>query len=414
MKWFIDWVTIKLSPLMNRLSENYWIQGLYKAKLRTLPMIFVGSVISVYMVVYAHVPWLLDLSDIRLYTYGLISLFMVYMIPYYTLMLKDDSRHKYIAGCTGISIYMILVNPIVTEMGHVYQFSNFGAGGMFVAIIAGTFTAKIFILFEKFTITKYFKNFPETLVDGTDSVLPILVAVFTAWFIVIFLEFDLYKYMVNMLMPLQSIAQTFFGFVILSFLPVVFYSMGISNWVMAPIVNPVFNGAILMNTLAGAQNIFTNETWIAYINLGGKGATLGLTLLLLFSKSKSLKTLGMASIVPSVLNISEPVSFGIVIWNPTLMIPMWINGLVLPIITYLFVKIGIAPAPTTAFSMWYMPIGISAWMMTQSLGALLLVVVNLGISMMIWYPFVKSIEKKGELKREQRKMDEIKPIESMS
>ena len=46
------------------------------------------------------------------------------------------------------------------------------------------------------------------------------------------------------------------------------------------------------------------------MNIGGTGATLGLNILMLFSKNKSTKKLGQLAILPSVLNINAPIIFG--------------------------------------------------------------------------------------------------------
>src|SRR5699024_9421385 len=99
------------------------------------------------------------------------------------------------------------------------------------------------------------------------------------------------------------------------------------------ITTPIFLDAIQQNmdaVAAGGEavNIVTSESvfTLAFISLGGMGVTLGLNLLMLFSKSDDLKTLGRIFIGPSIFNINEPLMFGgPVIFNPVLMLPMWIN-----------------------------------------------------------------------------------------
>ena len=84
-----------------------------------------------------------------------------------------------------------------------------------------------------------------------------------------------------------------------------------------------------------------------YLWIGGVGCTLSLCLLMMFiCKSSELKALGRACVVPGIFNINEPIIFGAIAWNPLLMLPMWLQGIILPIVTYIFTKvIPFAPHP---------------------------------------------------------------------
>ena len=174
--------------------------------------------------------------------------------------------------------------------------------------------------------------------------------------------------------------------------------MGISGWVFQPIINPIVLVAITANAeavasgLAAAQT-FTNEATYAWLSLGGRGATLPLSIMLLFAASKRLKALGKAAIVPSVLNINEPIVFGCVAWNPILMIPMWITAIVLPLITYLAQVTGLVVIPTEVFNMWYCPVFISSWLVNHSVSGLVLTAINLAVAALIYFPFFKAYDK---------------------
>lgn len=409
MKKFLDWMSSKVAPKMEELTNNVWLSALQTSIMRTLPMILVGSLITVYNVVRNFAPGIPDLTPIRDYTFGLISIFIVFLIPFMVMELKKKHRMKHIAGFTAISLYMIMVNPEITEAGRLYDFSSFGAGGMFVAIIAGLTTAVVMNLFSSFSFFSEDSVVPDFVRQWFDSMLPVAVVVTLGWFIVLFLGFDLFTFIVNVFSPLNNIAQSLPGMVLLYFIPTVFYSMGISGWVFQPILNPIMLMAITANidaVTAGGSADFPNtlETMYAFLSLGGRGATLPLAVMILFARSKRLKALGKASIVPSVLNINEPVVFGVIAWNPIMMIPMWITGLVLPLVTYFALSTGLVAIPAEVFNMWYVPVGISAWLITRSISAIVLVAVNLGIAALIWYPFYRLYDVQ-ELKKENE--DEI-------
>ena len=229
MEKFMNWMGDVVAPKMEALTANAWLSAMQKAIIKTLPMVLVGSLITIYNVIKNFIPSLPVLTSLRDYTFGLISLFMVFLIPYYVLELKKNHKMKHIAGFTGIALFMILVNPEITDAGYVYQFSSFGAGGMFVAIVAGLFTAFIMNLYSKFTFFKGDSVVPDFVKEWFDSMLPIATVVLIGWLFVIQLGFDLYTAIVNLFTPLNAIAQSLPGMILLYLLPTILYSMGISG-----------------------------------------------------------------------------------------------------------------------------------------------------------------------------------------
>ena len=77
------------------------------------------------------------------------------------------------------------------------------------------------------------------------------------------------------------------------------------------------------------------------------------------------------------------------------MLPMWIQGLVISAMTYIFTKvIPFAPIPRIQFDLWYCPYPISTFISTQgSIIGVLFAIVTFIVSGLIWYPFFKTYEK---------------------
>src|SRR5699024_6418859 len=85
-----------------------------------------------------------------------------------------------------------------------------------------------------------------------------------------------------------------------------------------------------------------------------------------------------------------PVIFGSPIaFNPILMIPMWLNGIIMPAITYLVLQLGVVTIPSDVLQLWYLPIGVSTYLVNTDLRGLILLAVLLVVSFIIWYPFFK-------------------------
>ena len=70
------------------------------------------------------------------------------------------------------------------------------------------------------------------------------------------------------------------------------------------------------------QHIFTFGLFYGILCVTGSGLTLGLNILMMRSKAKSLSSVGKVSIIPSLFGINEPLIFGTpIILNPFMFIP---------------------------------------------------------------------------------------------
>lgn len=128
--------------------------------------------------------------------------------------------------------------------------------------------------------------------------------------------------------------------------------------------------------------------------MGGVGATLTLNLLMLFSKSKGLKTIGKLTIVPSIFNINEPIMYSApVVMNPLLMVPMWINAITGPTIVYLAMYTDLLNIPSKMIQVGQIPAPFSSVMITEDLRAILVYILLFGVYLVTWYPFFKVFER---------------------
>lgn len=81
------------------------------------------------------------------------------------------------------------------------------------------------------------------------------------------------------------------------------------------------------------------------------------------------------------------------------MVPMWLQGLIPPILVWLLTKtIRFAPIPMNQFELWYTPYPLATWITTRSLSAIVLMLLVFAVSAVIWYPFFKVHEHQSLLK----------------
>lgn len=177
---------------------------------------------------------------------------------------------------------------------------------------------------------------------------------------------------------------------------------GIHGSSVVPFMDALATAANEQNMAAMAAgsalpNIYTTGL-LNSIQMGGIGATLGLGILLFFlAKSKRYKQLSRVAIVPQIFNIGEPLLFGIpIMLNPLLFIPYMLGVIANTCIAYGSVAIGLCARFTGVNPSWTMP-GILQGILTCSVpwqGAVLQIVI-LAVDMLIWYPFVKMIDKQA-------------------
>ena len=148
--------------------------------------------------------------------------------------------------------------------------------------------------------------------------------------------------------------------------------------------NFLWGGAIAANLAAfeagqPLPNVFTYTFWNTYVTIGGCGNTIGLIVaIFLFSKREDNKAIAKLSAVPAIFGINEPMIFGMpIVLNPLLAIP--------------FV---LAPMITVPFTV---PPIINAYLTTAgSIGAVITQIICIIVSILIYIPFVKLLNRQQE------------------
>ncbi len=416
MNKIMSWLNESFAPRFMKMNSNIWVQTIKDSVMQTIPFIFLGSLFCCLGILNNYFPSLPSFWTPFGWTMGMLSLFVSFLVPFNYMEKKRIRKQRIIAAMCGVVLFLIIVSPKVIADGVLgFGHSVMGAGGMFIAIVSGVFVS---LVMEFFTRVSFFKEdsvIPDFVRSWFDSMLPIGVVIVTGWVVVDLLSFDLYNLLVSIFMPLSTMLESPFGLIAFCFFECFIYSMGISTWILTPVVTPVMLAAIASN-VAGTGSYLVTDTALfsTYLWIGGIGSTLSLAFMMAFSKSKKLKALGRACMIPGIFNINEPIVFGAIAWNPILMVPMWIQGLVLPSIMWFFTKvIPFAPIPMVQFEMWYTPFPISTWIVTRSVSAVILLLVIGAVGAMIWYPFFKVYEQQ-ELQNEKEQTESGDKVPSVA
>ncbi|CAH2716786.1 Lichenan permease IIC component [Neobacillus rhizosphaerae] len=403
MDKFMSWMTDRFAPRVNKIAKNPWVASVQSAILTAMPMVFIGSFATILSIVKDYWKGFPDFSLLSTFSFGLFSLFLAYLIPEAVMNNKGHKEVSKQAGLAGLAFFLILVYPTITAEGQIrFDLNSFGTAGMIAALIAGLFVGIVMNLFSKWKIIGEDSAIPDFVATWFNTLIPITLILLVGWVFTFELHINLYHVINSIFLPLINLGQGFWGFVLVFFLGFAFlYTFGISSWVLYPVQIAIALPAIAQNQAnfeAGkaVTNIFTNEAAAIFL-IGGGGATFALCIMLAFmAKSQRLRMIGKASLIPSIFNINEPIVFGAPIaFNPILMVPMWIIGLVGPILTWIVMKIGLVPIPHKPFQLWYTPGPIQSWIVTESIRGLIFFIILFAISWIIYYPFFKIYDKQA-------------------
>lgn len=285
------------------------------------------------------------------------------------------------------------------------------AKGIFTAIIVAIGCVEIMqFLLKKNIRFKLPQGVPPAISSSFDAIIPLFLCVIVFYALSLFVQNISGELLPSMIMsilaPAISGLDSLWGICLITMIAQIFWFFGLHGAsITQPIRLPFMQMYLVANIAAFSANeeiphFFTQPFWSYVIALGGGGATLGLCLLLLKSKSAELKTLGKLSIGPAFFNINEPIIFGLpMVLNPMMMIPFIFVPVVNTIITYSCMYFGIVGKGVIE-TPWTTPAPLGAALGCMDIKAGVLVIGLIILDMILYYPFFKLMEKQ-KLEEEQ-------------
>ncbi len=410
----------KLVPVAAWIQKNKYINGIRRAFIMVMPLLMIGSLFLMIQAfplpAYQNMMSSLmgenwkDVFDIPvLATFSMLGLYVSFLVG--QQLAKQFEMDSVSVGFLSLVSFLILT-PLskTTEYGNVLTFDWLGSKGMFIAIIIGLVTTLIFRFFiEKKIMIKMPEGVPPEVIRSFEALIPGAVVLTLALIVRVLVAKTsfgtVHDFVYTVLaLPLKSLGTSFIGalFTVLSIS--VLWSVGINSGSMVNgIVRPFWLENQIQNieaVKAGTElpHIIT-EQFFDMIWMGGAGATLSLLIaILLFARSKHIKTIGQISVAPGIFNINEPILFGLpIILNPIMLIPFNIIPLVMVTVQYIAMSIGLVSKPLGIAFPWPTPAIISGFLTVGDISGSIIQIVNLLIGAMIYLPFLRIIDKASKL-----------------
>lgn len=398
-----------------KLGSNKFVNALQSGMMSSMAVIMVGAIFQIIQSILG--PSMLRILSVNNPWYGFLSLpyeFTMNFIAVWVVILMANQyaknlklKNNIITAIDATVIFFLMSAPVIpSKTGMVSLNTTYlGAQGLFVGFIIVGLVVKI----EKFCSDHNIKIkmpevVPAALQASFSAILPLLfeVVIFGVIFIIIEVgtrgQYNFASGIMAILEQPLKVLNSTPGVIIIDLIGLILWGFGIhGSMIISTIMMPLWLQAAGVNATlhaAGKALKFSPAFLTAPLAaIGGTGNTFPLVLMGLRAKSKQIKAVSKAALIPGLFSINEPAIFGMpIMYNPIMIIPYVLNTLVVIIFYWLGFKLGILGLPFIPI-MSLLPIGGSDYVTSLNIVNLIwpyLMIIPSGI---IWYPFFKAYDK---------------------
>jgi PTS system, lactose/cellobiose family IIC component len=339
-------------------------------------------------------------------TTNLISLYLAYSMG--SKMAEQYGKEGYSAGLISLASFMLLLPfQVINEYGQTAIPTRYlGAAGMFVAMIVGLVTARIYVLILD---RKWYIRMPAGVppfVERSFSAIVPSIIIFTL-ILIVRMIFDgtsygsIFPFIYGLIQqPLSGFAGTSIpSAVFMVFIAHLLWFFGLhGSMIVFSILSPIMAPLAIENLVAfqaglPIPNMITSGTLMNFYSvMGGSGATIGLVVAMLRAKSKRYKTLGRLGILPGFLGVNEPIIFGTpIILNFKMLVPFVLLPTSFALLGLLGTAAGIFPYHNGISTPLGTPVVVAGFMVGGWRVALFQAVASV-VSYFAYLPFFKKID----------------------
>lgn len=352
----------KHQAFFEKISKNIYLMAIKDGFLAAMPIILFSSV----FILLANIPTLIGLNvptdlinwfnKIYNYTMGFVGF---YVAGTTAKALTGSMNHKIKGGkfinststmMAAMCGFMLLA--IGTTKSGAYLGTYFGTEGILSAFVSAFATVNIYRFCVERDITiKMPKEVPGTISQNFRDIFPFAFSVLACGIVDVIVRATLHvpfsALIATLIQPLFKGADSYAGLALIEFLIPMFWFLGIHG---PSVVKPAFEAALYGNTTANLTLFKAGhfpihaltENFLNFVGeLGGTGATFVVPFIFIFlMRSKQMKAIGKASVIPVMFAVNEPLLFGApIILNPYFFIPFVITPMINVLIGKLFIDL---------------------------------------------------------------------------
>ena len=343
---------------------------------------------------------------------GFISIYVVMLLSY------NLGKHYnlYIPGCISLSTFAFFIVSVENIDAGV-SISNFGAKGLFCAMIVGILAVEIYRICKERNLTIRMPEGVPDFVSSSFEIIPTTVILASVFIIIRYASLSIFGTLPplvlgKVLAPLVGSMDNPWAVLALNFCICFVFFFGIHSGVFSPITRPIYTIFIAENIAAfqageALPHFYTPGALSAFFGFTGCGITIGCVIACLLSKSKRYKKIGQISLFPSLFGINEPILFGApIILNPIMFIPFVFGGAIIGTLPLFMMHWGILAKEV--FTPPYVGVFLEGFLTNGDYMSIVANLIQLVLATLLYWPFFKVMERE-ELKNEM-KINENKNI----
>lgn len=434
-----------LSPIASKISNQKLLIALRNSFMGIVPVITIGSLALLLNVCIVDLPnkfganfvsenlnWMVEINNLVFKgSLGVVSLLLIFSIGFnvakvyevetlsssliafssFIISLGITTFNKISLESEGQALIEYLknkdilfeANDLTLVINNLLRGNYFDTKGYFGALFIGFLSTIIFCkLMKKKWNVKLPSSLPPMVGDAFLSIIPAFASLYSV--AIITYIFDkitgetligwIYKFVQ---LPLLDLSQNIFIVVLLAFIVQFFWFFGIHGGnLFSPFMEGLFGLTLLVNMEAYNRGkeipyLWTTASYGAFVWYG----TLGLLIIILIkSKNNHYRDIAKMGIVPCIFNIGETVMYGLpTVMNKLLFIPFLLCPSLMAGVSYLATSLGFVE-PVTQNIIWVIPPILNGFLSTGfDFGAIILSIINIGIAILVYWPFVKMADK---------------------
>lgn len=416
----------RLTPVIDKIANNRFLQGMSGGMMATLPVTIVGSFALLLNVVpLGPVSDIIQSSGLGTalnatynYSMGILSVYIAFLVA-------KGICQQYLEGDDGITpaiialMCFLIVTPLTAaeDGASAISFTWLGASGAFTALITAAVAAYTYIFCTQKNLTiKMPKGVPPMVSAVFAGLIPFVVC--AVFFTIVSYGFaqtemgSFHQLIYSLLQaPMTQLGGSIWAMLLISVLAQFLWFFGIHGQnVLSPFYTPVWmamDAANLAAISAGqpAPNIVGNAFYSLF---AFGGYQIALCLLLLRACSQQYRSFGKLGIGPAIFGIGEPLNFGMpLILNFKFIVPFLTNSVICLAVAYLAIASGLVPHMYGVSVIFGLTFGVGAFMQGGWRILVLAIVVNIVIPYFLWLPWVRRADSEAYAQEQEMSLAEL-------
>ena len=124
MNKFIDWLGTGFAPKVAKAMDKKIIHVLAGALMDNVPILLIGSMVSIYNLIAGYLTFLPDLTPVYNFSFGILSLTLVFLVGYHGAKEYGFSKYGVSTGLISVMMFFMIIQPSIENFQFTVGFAQ--------------------------------------------------------------------------------------------------------------------------------------------------------------------------------------------------------------------------------------------------------------------------------------------------